>query len=203
MTGLPSHDSAANQGRRTRPGFRLDRAGRVDDFSGGAARDARHRDGGSAQLPPRDAGQRGRNQGSDRKPPPTPSCRGRLLARDCSRADRRTAHVHTDSLAATAASVLDAGQPRRGPIADRVFRLSRKQETSGRPPAPSWGRTAPSYSSFFVSFDMRSRRSCMSFIWRRRSSMLPSSGTGSGAFSASGAAPARGGANGLNIEKVC
>ena len=64
-----------------------------------------------------------------------------------------------------------------------------------------WSRL---YSSFFGSFDIRSRRSCMSFIWRRRSSMLPSSAAGSGTFSGSAATlPARGGTNGLNIEKVC
>ena len=34
------------------------------------------------------------------------------------------------------------------------------------------------HSSFFGSFDMRSSRSCMSFIWRRRSSMLSSSRRG-------------------------
>src|SRR5437899_9415201 len=60
------------------------------------------------------------------------------------------------------------------------------------------------YSSFFGSFDMRSRRSCMSFIWRRRSSILSSSGAGSGTFSDSVVlAPGRGGTNGLNIENVC
>ncbi len=56
------------------------------------------------------------------------------------------------------------------------------------------------YSSFFGSFDMRSSRSCISFICLRRSSMLPSSGGGSAGLAAS--AP-RDGANGLNIEKVC
>jgi hypothetical protein len=65
-------------------------------------------------------------------------------------------------------------------------------------------QTEESYSSFFGSFDMRSRRSCMSFIWRRRLSMLSSSTAGSGTFSGSTAAtPPRGGTNGLNIEKVC
>ena len=63
------------------------------------------------------------------------------------------------------------------------------------------GVLADRYSSFFGSFDMRSRRSCMSFICRRRSSIL-SSGAGSGAFSGS-LDSLRGGANGLNIEKVC
>src|ERR1700759_4471518 len=60
--------------------------------------------------------------------------------------------------------------------------------------------------SAFGSFDMRSRRSCMSFIWRRSSSMLPPSAAGSGAFSVSVAPvdpPPRGGTNGLNMEKVC
>jgi hypothetical protein len=60
--------------------------------------------------------------------------------------------------------------------------------------------------SLFGSFDMRSRRSCMSFIWRRRSSMLPASAAASGAaFSGSGGVelPPRGGTNGLNIENVC
>ena len=70
---------------------------------------------------------------------------------------------------------------------------------------PSVQRRRRNYSSFFGSFDIRSRRSCMSFIWRRRSSILASSATGSGAFSSSAQAalPARGGTNGLNIEKVC
>src|SRR6516164_9959747 len=41
--------------------------------------------------------------------------------------------------------------------------------------------------SFLGSFDMRSSRSCISFIWRRNSSMLllSSAGGGSGVFSAS------------------
>ena len=39
--------------------------------------------------------------------------------------------------------------------------------------------------SLFGSFDIRSSRSCISFIWRRRSSMLPSSAAGSGTFSGS------------------
>jgi hypothetical protein len=64
------------------------------------------------------------------------------------------------------------------------------------------GDEESAYSPF--SFDMRSRRSCMSLIWRRSSSMLPSLAAGSGAFSDSApAVPLRGGANGLNIEKVC
>jgi hypothetical protein len=64
------------------------------------------------------------------------------------------------------------------------------------------GDEEAAYSPF--SFDMRSRRSCMSLIWRRSSSMLPSSAAGSGAFSDSAPAePLRGGENGLNIEKVC
>ena len=43
----------------------------------------------------------------------------------------------------------------------------------------------------------------MSFIWRRRSSILSSSGTGSGAFSSSDDVdPARGGVSSVEPEKV-
>ncbi len=84
----------------------------------------------------------------------------------------------------------DAGEARRR----RGFSRCESDRSLGR----SGKRPA---SSFFAGCDMRSRRSCMSFIWRRRSSMLPLSGAGSGTFSVS--PPPRCGTNGLNIEKVC
>jgi hypothetical protein len=69
---------------------------------------------------------------------------------------------------------------------------------------PDWRNGETESYSFFGSFDMRSRRSCISFICRRRSSMLSSSGIGSSVFSGSIATlPLRGGTNGLNIENVC
>ena len=64
-------------------------------------------------------------------------------------------------------------------------------------------RAEKSYSSFF---DIRSRRSCISFIcWRRSSMLLSLAGSAFASGSGSGAAAGRTapGANGLNIENVC